>query len=78
LRLNGGVSYYPYAYGSNDYNPKLLAASSKKPTVWIKRLRFGHSTYNIKLRGASSITCPEQLKREREKAAKAMSLNYGF
>jgi len=71
LRLNGGVSYYPY--GSNDYNPKLLGASSgsglgsscnsastfnvnrKKPTVWIKRLRFGHSPYNIKLRGASFI-----------------------
>jgi hypothetical protein len=63
----------------SPYYPKLLAASAKKPTLWIKRLRFaGHSPNNIKLRTAASIPCPEQLKKEREKAAKAMSLNYGF
>jgi hypothetical protein len=38
----------------------------------------GHSPNNIKLRTASSIPCPEQLKREREKAEKAMDLNFGF
>ena len=35
----------------------------------------GHSPNNVKLRVASSIKCPEELKREREKADKAMSLN---
>ena len=46
---------------------------------WIKKLRFaGHSPNNIKLRTASSMRCPEELKKEREKAEKAMSLNYGF
>lgn len=72
LRVNGDDS---------PYYPRLLAASSyhKKPTVWIKKLRFaGHSPNNIKLKTALFIPCPEQLKREREKAEKAMSLNYGF
>jgi hypothetical protein len=50
-----------------------------KPTLHIKRLKFtGHSPNNIKLKTASSIPCPEQLKKEREKAVKAMSLNIGF
>lgn len=70
LRVNGDTS---------PYYLRLLAASARKPTLHIKRLRFaGHSPNNIKLRTASSISCPEQLKREREKADKAMSLNYGF
>jgi hypothetical protein len=57
----------------------LLAASSRKPTLHIKRRGFaGHSHNNIQLRIASSIKCPEELEREREKAEKAMSLNYGF
>jgi hypothetical protein len=56
LRLNNGdvsSSYYPIGYGSNDYNSKLLGASNKKPTLWIKRLKFRHSPYNTRLRGAS-------------------------
>jgi hypothetical protein len=39
---------------------------------------MGHSPNNIKLKTASSMRCPEELKKETEKAAKAMSLNYGF
>jgi len=55
------------------------SASSRKPTLWKKKLGFaGHSHNNVKLRIASSIKCPEQLKREREKAEKAMSLNIVF
>jgi hypothetical protein len=66
LRVNGDDS---------PYYPRLLAASVIKPTLHIKRLRFaGHSPNNIKLNTASIIPCPEQLKREREKAEKAMSL----
>jgi hypothetical protein len=76
LRLNSGVSYYPYA--SNDCTPKLLGASinHRKPTIHIKRLRFGHSPYNMKLRGASFIK--KRLELERESADKALSLNCGF
>ncbi|MGB7558692.1 MAG: hypothetical protein WBM37_09265 [Nitrososphaeraceae archaeon] len=71
LRLNG--DFTPI------YNPRLLAASVKKPTLHIKRLRFaGHSPYNIKLRTASSMRCPEELRKERENAEKALSLNCGF
>ena len=58
---------------NNNFN-----SNSKKPTIFYKRLRFGHSPYNIKLKIASVIRFPEQLKREREKAEKAMNLNYGF
>jgi hypothetical protein len=75
LSLNGDTS------SNYNQNLRLLGASSKsrKPTLWIKRLGFrGHSPNNIKLRTASAIPCPEQLKREREKAEKAMSLNIGF
>jgi hypothetical protein len=62
-----------------NQNLRLLAASAIKPTLWIKKLGFaGHSPNNIKLKTASSIKCPEELKNEREKADKAMSLNYGF
>jgi hypothetical protein len=77
LSLNGDgdtSSYY-------NQNLRLLSASAKtrKPTLWIKRLGFrGHNPNNIKLRVASAIKCPEELKREREKAEKAMSLNIGF
>ena len=57
MRLNGDVSssYYPIGSNSNDYNPRLLGASTfnKKPTLWIKRLKFPHSPYNTRLRGAS-------------------------
>jgi hypothetical protein len=72
LRLNGDTNPI--------YNPKLLAASAiaMKPTLHIKRLKFaGHSHNNIQLRVASS-PYPERLMMEREKAEKAMSLNYGF
>ena len=73
LSLNGDTS------SVYNQNLRLLGASSRKPTLWIKRLGFrGHSPNNIKLKTASLIPCPEQLKREREKADKAMSLNYGF
>jgi di/tripeptidase len=90
LRLNGDVSRY-YPYGSNDYNPKLLGASStcglasvnnninsnsKKPIIHIKRLKFRHSPYNIRLRGASLIQ--KRLQIERENADKALSPNFGF
>jgi hypothetical protein len=55
-----------------------FASNTKKPTVWIKGLRFaGHSPNNVKLRTASTIPCPEQLKRERENADKALSFNCG-
>jgi hypothetical protein len=73
LRLNGDFSPI--------YNPRLLAASAMKPTLYIKQLRFaGHNPNNIKLRTASSMSmrCPEELRRERENAEKALSLNYGF
>ncbi len=72
LRLNG--DFTPI------YDPRLLAASAMKPTLHIKRLRFaGHSPYNIKLRTASySRPCPEELRKERERAEKALSLNCGF
>jgi hypothetical protein len=73
LSLNGDTS------SVYNQNLRLLAASSRKPTLWIKKLGFaGHSPNNIKLKTASSMRCPEELKREREKADKAMSLNYGF
>jgi hypothetical protein len=73
LRLNGDTS------SVYNHNLRLLGASSRKPTLWIKRLGFtGHSPYNIKLKTASLIKCPEELKREREKAEKAMNLNFGF
>jgi hypothetical protein len=79
LSLNDYTS--PYLYPNYPYlnYPKLLAASasSRKPTLRIKRKGFaGHSHNNIQLRTTSA--CPEVLKREREKAEKAMSLNYGF
>jgi hypothetical protein len=71
LKMNGDTSpYYHY--------PKLLAASAMKPTLHIKRIKFmGHSHNNIQLRMASS-PCPERLMKEKEMAAKAMSLNIGF
>jgi hypothetical protein len=75
LSLNGDTS------SNYNQNLRLLGASSKsrKPTLWIKRLGFrGHSPNNIKLKTASLIPCPEQLKKDRERAAKAMTLNYGF
>jgi hypothetical protein len=75
LSLNGDTS------SVYNHNLRLLAASasSRKPTLWIKKLGFrGHSPNNIKLRTASSMRCPEELKRERKKADKAMSLNCGF
>ena len=79
LRLNGDVSINYYPDGSNNYNSKLLGASNKKPTLWIKRLKFGsdYSPYN---RGASSIQNQNQkrLEIERENADKALSLNCGF
>jgi hypothetical protein len=69
LSLNGDTS--------SNYNQNLrllsASASSRKPTLHIKRLGFrGHSPNNIKLKTASSIPCPEQLKRDREKAEKAI------
>jgi hypothetical protein len=71
LRLNG--DFTPI------YNPRLLAASAIKPTLYIKRLRFaGHNPNNIKLRTASYMRCPEELRKERENAEKALSLNCGF
>jgi hypothetical protein len=73
LSLNGDTS------SIYNQNLRLLGASSRKPTLWIKRLGFtGHSPNNIKLKTASSISCPEQLKRDWEKAEKAMNLNFGF
>jgi hypothetical protein len=71
LKMNGDTS--------PDYNyPKLLAASAMKPILHIKRIKFmGHSHNNIQLRAAST-TCPERIMKEKEMAAKAMSLNYGF
>jgi hypothetical protein len=69
LSLNGDIS------SIYNQNLRLLGATAIKPTIHIKRLRFaGHSPNNIKLKTASSIRCPEQLKRQREKADKAMSL----
>lgn len=60
LKLNGGT----------DYEPRLLAASSTKPTIRIKRLSFNSNNPNsIKLKGASSIQ--NQLKLEKEKSKKA-------
>ena len=72
MRLNG--ANYPI------YNPQLLAPSVKKPTLWIKRTGHSHSPNNIKLRTASSYSmrCPEELRKERERAEKALSLNCGF
>jgi hypothetical protein len=73
LSLNGDMS------SIYNQNLRLLSASARKPTLWIKRLGFaGHSPNNTKLKTASSIKCPEELKREKENVAKAMSLNYGF
>ena len=54
LRLNSGT----------DYEPRLLAASSSKPTIRIKRLSF--SGPEIRLKGATSIQ--NQLQKVREKA----------
>jgi hypothetical protein len=45
-----------------------LSASVKKPTIWIKRLRYNPN--NVKLRTASysySMPCQEQLKKEKER-----------
>jgi hypothetical protein len=74
LSLNGDTS--------SVYNQNLgvlsVSAIARKPTLWIKRAAHNHSPNNIKLRFASSIKSPEELTREREKADKAMSLNYGF
>jgi hypothetical protein len=67
LRLNGDT--YPI------YNPKLLAASAMKPTLHIKRIKFHHSPYNIRLKGAAFIQ--KRLEIEREDAEKALSLNCG-
>jgi hypothetical protein len=61
LRLNGDNSSYPI------YNPGLLSASAMK---------FHHSPYNIRLKGAAFIQ--KRLEIERENAEKALSLNYGF
>jgi hypothetical protein len=75
LSLNGDTS------SIYNQNLRLLAASAslRKPTLWIKKLGFaGHSPKNIKLKTASVIPCPEQLKRDWEKAEKAMNLNFGF
>ena len=73
LSLNGDTS------SIYNQNIRLLSASSRKPTLWIKRVGFaGHSPNNIKLEIASAIQCREELKREREKADKAMNLNFGF
>jgi hypothetical protein len=68
LRLNGD--------NSPIYNPRLLAASTMKPTLHIRRLKFHHSPYNIKLKDASFIQ--KRLEIEREDAEKALSLNCGF
>ena len=54
LRLNSGT----------DYEPRLLAASSSKPTIRIKRLSF--SGPGIRLKDATSIQ--NQLQKVREKA----------
>ena len=63
FRLNGGST-------DLDYSGKLLSASSKKPTIRIKRLCFNdHHSNSIKLKGTSSI------RKEREKAEKALLLN---
>ena len=49
LRPNGGSS-------DLDYSGRLLSASSKKPTIRIKRLSINDDNLNnIKLKGASSI-----------------------
>jgi hypothetical protein len=72
LSLNGDTS------SVYNQNLGLLSASARKPTLWIKRKFIGHNPNNIKLRTASSMRCPEDLKKEREKAYKAMSLNIGF
>ena len=71
LSLNGDTS------SVYNQNMRLLSASAivRKPTLWIKRAAHSHSPHNVKLRFASS---PEQLKRQREKADKAMSLNIGL
>lgn len=63
LKLNGGT----------DYEPRLLAASSKKPTIRIKRLSFsGHNPNSIKLKAASIQNQLKlrqlQLQEEKEKA----------
>ena len=88
LKLNGFASSdYPYGYDyDHSHNPKLLAASAaptikEKPTVWIKRLKFGghrnnNSPNNIHLKGASFIQ--QRLKLERENAEKALRLNGAF
>ena len=83
LSLNGDTSTI------YNQNLRLLGATSRKPTLWIKKLRFGsskkstlwikrlrsasHSPNRTKLRMASSRPC-----QEKEKAEKAMSLNYEF
>jgi hypothetical protein len=63
LKLNVGT----------DYEPRLLAASSKKPTISTKWLSFNGP--GVKPKGASSIQ--RQLQLEKEKAEKALRLN-GF
>jgi hypothetical protein len=64
LRLNGGPDYDPMT-------ARLLAASSakRKPTVRIKRI-------GSKLQSGSTLQ-RQLLKREREKAEKALRLNSG-
>ena len=71
LRLNG--DFTPI------YNPRLLAASVKKHTLHIKKLKFTHSPYNIKLRTASFMQCPDESRRiQKQNAEKALRLNVGF
>ena len=38
----------------------------------------GHSHNNIQLRTASLMRCPEELRKERERAEKALSIHCGF
>ena len=76
LRLNGFEPSYYY-----DHGHKLSGASSletpipkEKPTVYIKRLKFGgHNPNSIHLKGASFIQ--QRFKLERENAEKALRLN---
>ena len=56
-----------------------FASNTKKPTLYIKKLEFaGHNPNNIKLRTSSYIPCQEELKKEREYADKALSIDCGF
>ena len=65
LKLDGGA----------DYEPRLLAASSNKPTIRIKRLSFsGYNPNSIKLKGASTLQ-RQLLGQEKIKSEKALKLN---